>query len=188
MKIVNAGIDEDVISGERPIQESSMFISKLIIYKKDEQFGKWKIANCSAKMKAYTCRKPSDGKTWGTPAPVDDSEGTDFPHKFEQHQYVVMYVAEKVNFLQARLKCEDMNANLASLHSRGEIEFLKSVMQSNSTLMEDAWIGMVYNVTDTNAHTTWIDGSSYDYRYTAPGEPKYLGKGEYCGQACCFKR
>ncbi|KAL6740728.1 hypothetical protein Aduo_014055 [Ancylostoma duodenale] len=150
-----------------------------IKYKEDEQFGKWKIANCSDQINAYTCKKPNDGKTWGILAPV---EGTDFPHKFKQHQYMVMYVAEKVNFVQARLKCEDMDANLASLHSREEIEFLKRVMRSNSTLMEDAWIGMVYNVTDTSAYTAWIDGSPYDYRYTAPGEPKYSEKGEYCGQ------
>ncbi|RCN37679.1 lectin C-type domain protein [Ancylostoma caninum] len=153
----------------------------------DENFGKWKAANCSDDIKAYMCKKPKYGRgrgESGIASNVGVNAGTHetFPHVFKGYQYAIMYDSRKVRFVQARMKCEDLGAQLASIHSREEVEFLKSVVQSNSTLMEDAWSGLVQTVTATVSPLKWIDESPVDYKNFASLEPKYFEDGTYCGQ------
>ncbi|EYC26688.1 hypothetical protein Y032_0010g910 [Ancylostoma ceylanicum] len=166
--------------GEPRRLESGQYCAQIIYANETEHFGKWKIVSCSDQLQPYTCKKPLDGTSWGTPAPSDEDD--DFPHRFKQNQYAVEYDPNKVKFVEARIKCQNMNADLASLHSRDEVEFLKRIMQSNSTLMEDAWIGMVYTISATSAEKKWTDGSPFDYKNFAPGMPNSFSVGEHCGQ------
>ncbi|KIH69239.1 hypothetical protein ANCDUO_00424 [Ancylostoma duodenale] len=110
--------------GEPNVTGNGEFCGQLNYKKEDKHFGTWKIAKCCDTLLAYTCKKPADGKTWGNLAPLAINN-TDFPHKFKGNQYIVMDAAKKVNFTEARLQCQSMNADLASLHSREEIEFVK---------------------------------------------------------------
>ncbi|EYB89613.1 hypothetical protein Y032_0230g2988 [Ancylostoma ceylanicum] len=160
-----------------------------------DSFTKWKVTNCSENAYTFVCKRPRTGTGGGpggshggsvtdSPSVVNPPTDTDprFPHQFKGNKYAIIYDPGKVKFVQARTRCEDMGAELASIHSREEVEFLKSVIQSNSTLMEDAWIGMVYTISATSADKKWIDNSPFDYKNFAPGEPKSFGEGDYCGQ------
>ncbi|EPB80388.1 lectin C-type domain protein [Ancylostoma ceylanicum] len=166
-----------------------------------DALSKWRVADCSEDAYTFVCKKSSSDNGSGGEGPGGSGGGgtgggsgedpntkpspdTDprFPHEFKGDKYAIQYEPGKVKFVQARTQCENMGAELASIHSRQEAEFLKGVMQSNSTLMEDAWIGMVYTISATSANKKWIDNSPFDYKNFAPGEPKSFSEGDYCGQ------
>ncbi|RCN37677.1 lectin C-type domain protein [Ancylostoma caninum] len=161
-----------------------------------DELSKWKVVKCDKNASAYVCKKAGSGKTTGGDSSGPDSEadrtkgpfvepltGTGpFPHEFKGNKYGIFYDPEKVTFLKARLNCRSIDGELASIHSKEEVEFLKSIVQLNSTLMEDAWIGMVYNVSSTDVQKKWVDESAFDYSNFAPLEPKFSEDGVYCGQ------
>ncbi|KIH62502.1 lectin C-type domain protein [Ancylostoma duodenale] len=155
-----------------------------------DNLSKWKVEMCNETAYAYVCKKPGNGRIGGGKGsgakglkvkPTTDANAV-FPYNFKGNKYAIIYRAGKVVFVQARSECQNLHGELASIHSKEEAEFLKSVMQSNGTLMEDAWIGLVYKVNDIDALKTWVDGSPWDYENFALGEPRYQDKGDFCGQ------
>ncbi|KAL6740729.1 hypothetical protein Aduo_014055 [Ancylostoma duodenale] len=111
-----------------------------------------------------------------------------FPHQFKGNKFGIFYYPEKVTFLQARFNCCCRLLLLTAVAIQHVPYYFlvtltsSSIVQSNSTLMEDAWIGMVYSVSSTDVKKTWVDESPFDYSNFAPLESKFSTEGVYCGQ------
>ncbi|XP_050958643.1 galactose-specific lectin nattectin-like isoform X2 [Labeo rohita] len=86
------------------------------------------------------------------------------------------FFSSTVHWVTAEKNCQSLGANLASIHSKIEQEFLLSLLPSSSTR---CWIG----THDGNHEGQWLwtDGTPYDFAYFGPGQPDNLGE-ENCGE------
>ncbi|XP_072028212.1 hyalin-like [Amphiura filiformis] len=106
---------------------------------------------------------------------VTNNEGTstcaDNWKPFGNHCY---YFAEsaRVNFSQAQAECQSMGANLTSIHSQEEQNFI------GLNTEEGCWIGL--HDQETENTFVWTDGTMNDYTNWASGEPN----DNYCNEDC----
>jgi hypothetical protein len=77
--------------------------------------------------------------------------------------------AQKLNWSDASATCQSMGASLASIHSKGENEFLSFLTGGISS-----WIGVIdiNKNPETPADHRWTDRSQMDYRNWNGSEPK----------------
>uniref|UniRef100_A0A8C2F263 Ladderlectin-like n=1 Tax=Cyprinus carpio TaxID=7962 RepID=A0A8C2F263_CYPCA len=75
--------------------------------------------------------------------------------------------------------CQSLDANLASVHSKIENDFLLSLLPSSSTR---CWFGA--HDGEVEAQWLWTDGTPFDYTHWAPGQPDNKGepRTESCGE------
>ncbi|EPB80389.1 lectin C-type domain protein [Ancylostoma ceylanicum] len=153
-----------------------------------DELSKWRVVDCTDTAYAYVCKKPKNGRGGGRgrtvipnnpdpgsqedgPTPRPDPSKDGFPYRFKGDKYAKSLRAQKA-VGTVRIDHRSTTYNVVC----------QGIMQSNSTVMEDAWIGLVYDVTATGTNTKWLDGSRYDFTNYAIGEPKYDGTGQFCGQ------
>ncbi|KTF81392.1 hypothetical protein cypCar_00046518 [Cyprinus carpio] len=86
------------------------------------------------------------------------------------------FFSQSVNWITAERNCQSLDANLASVHSKAEQDFLLSLLPSSSTR---CWIGCQDGVQE--GQWVWSDGTPYDFTYWGSGEPNNLGT-ENCGE------
>nr|ACO82046.1 C-type lectin 13 [Perca flavescens] len=74
--------------------------------------------------------------------------------------------------------CKATGGNLASVHSEEEHEFLRTFIHQVSGENRRTWIGGFDSVQP--GVWMWSDGSPFDYKSWAPGEPNNGGGTEHC--------
>uniref|UniRef100_A0A3P9BI67 C-type lectin domain-containing protein n=1 Tax=Maylandia zebra TaxID=106582 RepID=A0A3P9BI67_9CICH len=92
------------------------------------------------------------------------------------------YVSASMAWADAELHCVSQGANLASIHSLEEHQFVKVLISNFDPTEGYTWIGL----TDLHKEGGWIwmwsDGSVVHYSNWLAGEPNNLGKNKHCVQ------
>uniref|UniRef100_UPI003AAC87E2 ladderlectin-like n=1 Tax=Centroberyx gerrardi TaxID=166262 RepID=UPI003AAC87E2 len=83
-----------------------------------------------------------------------------------------------VNWVQAEQHCLTLGANLASVHSLEEYEFIQEMVKGSSGGLPETWIGGSDNAQDRTWF--WSDGSNFDYQHWNSGEPNNFGGRQPC--------
>ncbi|XP_073724575.1 ladderlectin-like [Misgurnus anguillicaudatus] len=84
------------------------------------------------------------------------------------------FFSESVNWATAEKNCQSVNANLASVRSTVENNFLLSLVPADS----HAWIAG--HDGEIDGQWMWADGSQFDFTDWCSGEPNNLGVLENC--------
>ncbi|XP_043086846.1 ladderlectin-like [Puntigrus tetrazona] len=106
--------------------------------------------------------------------PVDDEKCQDGWTNFEVRCY--KFFPQASNWISAEKSCIGQHANLASVHTEQENDFLLSLLPSSSTR---CWIGVQDAVQE--GEWLWSDGTAYTFTNWCPNEPNNLN-GENCGE------
>ncbi|KPP79615.1 macrophage mannose receptor 1-like, partial [Scleropages formosus] len=138
--------------------------------------GVWNDTLCNS-AKAFLCKITSD-KPPPTPAPGD---GNCLPGwwPYGYHCYFVYNGKTGFSWPESRYYCQLANSELASLHSRAEVEFLRNI---NYTKSHNVWIGLTKNI---YYGWSWTDQTSLGFLNWAPGEPNSaIHPGDTGGEDC----
>ncbi|XP_073675826.1 ladderlectin-like [Garra rufa] len=87
------------------------------------------------------------------------------------------YFSQTVNWVTAERNCQKEDANLASVRSKVENDFLMSLLPTSSSL---CWIGAHDGVQE--GQWVWGDGTPFAYTNWCATEPNDLGSAEDCGE------
>ncbi|XP_030626961.1 lactose-binding lectin l-2 isoform X2 [Chanos chanos] len=87
------------------------------------------------------------------------------------------YTATKMDWAAAELNCVSMGANLPSVHSENEYQFLKTLVRTYDPAENPTWLGL----SNCQKRNTWFwsDGTKVDYTSWNSGEPNW-SKNECC--------
>ncbi|XP_042638610.1 low affinity immunoglobulin epsilon Fc receptor [Orycteropus afer afer] len=95
------------------------------------------------------------------------------PEKWINFQRKCYYFGEGAQmWIQAKYACNDLHAQLVSIHSPEEQDFLSRHAK------KDSWTGL--QDLDVEGEFIWLDGSPVDYSNWRPGEPNNQDPGENC--------
>ncbi|XP_015231949.1 PREDICTED: ladderlectin-like [Cyprinodon variegatus] len=99
-----------------------------------------------------------------------------FWYDFENSCY--KYVATLMTWADAEKHCVSQGANLVSIHSMEEENFVKDLIKNFDPAEGFNWIGL----SDAQQDGTyfWSDGSPFDFSFWYPGEPNNAGGAEPC--------
>uniref|UniRef100_A0A3B5AF54 C-type lectin domain-containing protein n=1 Tax=Stegastes partitus TaxID=144197 RepID=A0A3B5AF54_9TELE len=97
-----------------------------------------------------------------TPAP-GDGKCLPFWVPYGHHCYSVYNGPEGFSWPDARHYCQSVRTELASIHSRAELEFIRNM---NYTKNHNIWIGLTRDI-----GWAWTDKTSLGFLNWAPGEP-----------------
>ncbi|XP_029951534.1 lactose-binding lectin l-2-like [Salarias fasciatus] len=88
------------------------------------------------------------------------------------------YVATEMTWADAEFHCVSLGANLVSIHSQEEQNFVKSLIQNFDPVQGRTWIGL----TDLHKNFRWMwsDGSRVDFVFWNTGEPSNYEGAESC--------
>uniref|UniRef100_A0A8C2B7Y9 C-type lectin domain-containing protein n=1 Tax=Cyprinus carpio TaxID=7962 RepID=A0A8C2B7Y9_CYPCA len=86
------------------------------------------------------------------------------------------FFSQSANWITAERGCLSLDANLASVHSKPEHDFLLSLLPSSSTR---CWLGVHDGIQE--GQWLWSDGTPYDYTSWCSNEPNNLNT-ENCGE------
>ncbi|XP_029976939.1 lactose-binding lectin l-2-like [Salarias fasciatus] len=88
------------------------------------------------------------------------------------------YFATAKTWAAAERHCVSLGANLVSIHSVQEHNFVKSLIQNFDHAEGRTWIGL----TDLHEDSRWMwsDGSRVNFVFWSPGEPNNYGGPESC--------
>uniref|UniRef100_A0A671X1Y9 C-type lectin domain-containing protein n=1 Tax=Sparus aurata TaxID=8175 RepID=A0A671X1Y9_SPAAU len=89
------------------------------------------------------------------------------------------YVATHLTWADAELQCLSEGANLVSIHSPEEDDFVKFLIKNFDPAQGSTWIG----ISDTHKEGRWMwsDGCAVDFVFWYSGEPNNSGGIEHCG-------
>nr|XP_015217385.1 PREDICTED: macrophage mannose receptor 1-like [Lepisosteus oculatus] len=127
--------------------------------------GRWNDTDCNI-AQPYICKISSE-KPPPTPAPGGGKCHLGW-HSYGRYCYWVDSQEKGQSWPNARHVCQQMHAELASIHSRAEVEFL---MKLNFTKYHNLWIGLTK---DSSYGWAWTDMSPLGFINWAPGEPNEL--------------
>ncbi|XP_067467954.1 lactose-binding lectin l-2-like [Thunnus thynnus] len=88
------------------------------------------------------------------------------------------YVSTHMTWADAELHCVSENANLVSIHSLDEHNFVKSLIKNFDTAEGFTWIGL--SDTQKEGGWMWSDGSAVNFAFWNSGEPSNYGGKEDC--------
>ncbi|XP_053302119.1 lactose-binding lectin l-2 [Pleuronectes platessa] len=90
------------------------------------------------------------------------------------------YVAAQMTWADAELNCLSQGANLVSIHSLDEKNYIKALIKSFDPAEGKTWIGF----SDNNKEGSWMwsDGSAVDFNFWAPGQPD----NSHSSENCCY--
>ncbi|XP_026011312.1 lactose-binding lectin l-2-like isoform X1 [Astatotilapia calliptera] len=90
------------------------------------------------------------------------------------------YVATHMSWADAELYCVSQRANLVSIHSREEEEFVKSLIKNFDHAQRYTWIGL--SDLHKEGRWMWSDGCAVSFTHWNAGEPNngLGGKTEHC--------
>uniref|UniRef100_A0A3B4GP01 C-type lectin domain-containing protein n=1 Tax=Pundamilia nyererei TaxID=303518 RepID=A0A3B4GP01_9CICH len=77
-----------------------------------------------------------------------------------------LYVSQALSWAQAQKNCEQMKANLASVHSYREHKFIRRLICRATRQCKPTWLGG-----SDNYNWTWIDGTNFRYTNWCHGKP-----------------
>ncbi|KAM6981883.1 galactose-specific lectin nattectin-like [Tautogolabrus adspersus] len=78
----------------------------------------------------------------------------------------------------AERHCTSLGGNLASIQTSGEYNFLRGLIHKATNTHKETWVGG-YDSPKTNVWL-WSDGSQFDFKGWARGEPNDYAGGEGC--------
>ncbi|XP_030003829.1 lactose-binding lectin l-2-like [Sphaeramia orbicularis] len=120
----------------------------------------------------------------GVASPLDDGEvklqqGGCPMFWFNFNGRCYKYVATLMTWADAELHCVSQRANLVSIHSLEEHNFVKSLIQNFDHAQGHTWIGL----SDTQKEGAWMwsDGCSVGYLLWDNGQPDNYKGIEHCG-------
>ncbi|CAL9682123.1 unnamed protein product [Knipowitschia caucasica] len=138
--------------------------------------GTWNDTKCSD-AKPYVCKTSKESPP-PTPGP---GSGKCLPGfmPYGHHCYYVYNGPTGFSWPDARHYCTAVKADMASLHSRAEVEFLRNL---NYTKEHNVWIGLTR---DQNFGWAWTDKTSVGFFNWAQGEPnEAFHPGEVAEENC----
>ncbi|XP_029941423.1 macrophage mannose receptor 1-like [Salarias fasciatus] len=124
--------------------------------------GTWNDTDCAV-AKSYICKISYDSPP-PTPAPGDGQCVLDFV-PYGRHCYYTYDGRKGFSWSEAQHSCQQAHAELASFHSRAEVEFIVSL---NRTKYLHLWIGLTR---DRNFSWGWTDKTAVGFLNWAAGEP-----------------
>ncbi|XP_059205968.1 galactose-specific lectin nattectin-like [Centropristis striata] len=89
------------------------------------------------------------------------------------------YVATRMSWADAELHCVSQRANLVSIHSRDENNFVKSLIKNFDPVEGRTWIGL--SDIHKEGRWMWSDGSVVNFLLWNAGQPDNAGGNEHCG-------
>ncbi|CAK6949576.1 lactose-binding lectin l-2-like [Scomber scombrus] len=123
------------------------------------------------------------GLALGTESPSSDrplmlQRGNCPPFWFSFNGRCYKYVATDMTWCEAELYCVSEKANLVSIHSLEEQNFVKSLIKNFDHAEGRTWIGLsdVHN----EGRWMWSDGCAVDFVFWDKGEPNNYGGHEDC--------
>ncbi|KAM3595902.1 uncharacterized protein V6R79_004905 [Siganus canaliculatus] len=123
------------------------------------------------------------GLALGAEPPSDDQEvklqrGGCPPFWFGFNGRCYKYVATRLTWADAELNCVSQRANLVSIHSLEEENFVKTLIKNFDHTQSLTWIGL----SDIHKEGSWMwsDGSAVNFAFWLRGEPNNLGGNEHC--------
>ncbi|KAM9340540.1 lactose-binding lectin l-2-like [Symphorus nematophorus] len=90
------------------------------------------------------------------------------------------YVSTRLTWAEAELYCVSQRANLVSIHSPEEQNFIKDLVKNFDHSEGPTWIGL--SDTQKEGGWMWSDGSAVDFVFWHKTEPNNLGGKEDCVQ------
>jgi len=167
----------------RPNSESPNFDDCAMLYSNDHSYN-WQDVNCQNPAISFPisfiCQKANDGITTTTEfstvasTSLSSTHSTTMEllgcdemngwHEFEDHCYKTF--GDITNWNNAKDTCLSHDANLASIHSQEEDDFISSIPSDNDNYA--VWIGLYWD----NDEFKYEDGSVFDYSdwYSQPTE------------------
>ncbi|XP_024917706.1 macrophage mannose receptor 1 isoform X1 [Cynoglossus semilaevis] len=125
-------------------------------------YGTWNDTKCEV-AKPYICKITRETPP-PTPAP-GDGKCLPFWIPYGRYCYLVYNSEKGYSWPDSRHYCQEAKAELVSIHSRAEVEFIRNL---NYTKKHNIWIGLTR---DRNFGWGWTDKTSVGYVNWAPGEP-----------------
>ncbi|XP_045072516.1 ladderlectin-like isoform X2 [Coregonus clupeaformis] len=101
--------------------------------------------------------------------------------EYESHCF--MFIKTARTWAEAERHCISLGANLASVHSSEEAQFLQGVVFSETGEFTPTWIGGFEDpkeILEKGRLWFWSDGSKFDYQNWNQGEPNNSGGREPC--------
>ncbi|XP_039876758.1 lactose-binding lectin l-2-like [Simochromis diagramma] len=93
------------------------------------------------------------------------------------------YVATHMSWADAELYCVSQRANLVSIHSQEEEEFVKSLIENFDHAERWTWIGL--SDLHKEGRWMWSDGCAVSFVYWSAGQPDNYEGAEHCGHNNC---
>lgn len=90
------------------------------------------------------------------------------------------YVSTPMTWADAELHCVSQKANLVSIHSQAENNFVQSLIQIFNHQQGLTWIGL--SDAQKEGGWMWSDGCPVNFLYWARGQPDNAGGNENCGE------
>nr|UMW88593.1 lactose-binding lectin l-2-like [Siniperca chuatsi] len=90
------------------------------------------------------------------------------------------YVATHMTWADAELNCVSDGANLVSIHSLEEQNFVKSLIKNFDHAEGGTWIGL--SDIQKEGGWMWSDGSAVNFVFWSVVQPDNSGGNEHCGQ------
>ncbi|KAI9529349.1 hypothetical protein NQZ68_011015 [Dissostichus eleginoides] len=89
------------------------------------------------------------------------------------------YVAAHLTWAEAEFHCVSDGANLVSIHSQAEDDFVRTMINNFDPIDSWTWIGL----TDIHQEGRWMwsDGCAAKLFFWYPGEPNNAGGIQHCG-------
>ncbi|KAF7653995.1 hypothetical protein LDENG_00075190, partial [Lucifuga dentata] len=140
--------------------------------------GTWNDTKCD-QAKPYIC-KISKEKPPPTPAPGDGKCHPSF-RPYGQYCYFVYNHKKGFSWPDSHHFCQQARAELASIHSRAELEFIRSL---NNTQIHHVWLGLTR---DQNFGWAWTDKTPLGFLNWAPGEPNAAFHPGQVGEENCVE-
>ncbi|XP_076738456.1 ladderlectin-like [Maylandia zebra] len=89
-----------------------------------------------------------------------------------------LYDNRQMTWAQAQRICQSLNANLASVNSNDEYQFIRAVISSASRESGLTWVGGSDGQQEN--YWFWIDGTYFTFTQWCHGEPNNVGGNEHC--------
>ncbi|XP_022054011.1 lactose-binding lectin l-2-like [Acanthochromis polyacanthus] len=125
------------------------------------------------------------GLALGAQIPPDDqrmklqrSNCPTFWYSFNDRCY--KYIATRMTWADAELHCVSEGANLVSIHSIDEHNFVNSLIRNFDPARALTWIGL--SDLHKEGRWMWSDGSKVNFFFWATGQPDNAGGKEHCGE------
>ncbi|XP_026573078.1 C-type mannose receptor 2 [Pseudonaja textilis] len=133
----------------------------------------WVPLQCEIKLD-WICKLP---KGTEVTEPETTIQGTNEWLKFQDAEY--KFFDHHSTWVQAQRICTWFQAELVSIHSQTELDFLGQNLKKFSRGQEEHWwIGL--NTYENDGRFRWCDGSLLNFISWAPGKPRLLNKEKKC--------
>ncbi|XP_038580038.1 lactose-binding lectin l-2-like [Micropterus salmoides] len=88
------------------------------------------------------------------------------------------YVATRLTWADAELYCVSQRANLVSIHSQPEQNFIKTLIKNFDHAEGRSWIGL--SDIHKEGRWMWSNGCAVNFVFWNAGQPDNYGKNEHC--------